>query len=178
MVELMVSISIIAIVMVFLVKMLIDARYDVTNELYDTEDQVTRAEIIKTIENDLDGKNITSIDHSGSNANKLQINIHVGSETGVITSQKTNEKECLFYSSASIQKKWCLKTKNTDTYIQKTNIPYRVIKNVNKDYIITINIPIIVDEIKKQNDSQMDNIMLTFYGNSDISETNEGSTLN
>ena len=53
MTELIVSIAIIAVVMIFLVNLLVDIRYDKKNELYDTKNQINRAEIIKTIQNDL-----------------------------------------------------------------------------------------------------------------------------
>ena len=66
MTELIVSIAIIAVVMIFLVNLLVDIKYDKTNELYDTKNQINRAEIIKTIQNDLDGKVITDINDTGS----------------------------------------------------------------------------------------------------------------
>ena len=74
MVELMVSISLISLIMIFLVKILVDVRYEGTNEIYDVKDQISRAEIIKTIQNDiykskneLDGLEIDSVTKSGSN---------------------------------------------------------------------------------------------------------------
>ena len=180
MVELMVSISIIAIVMVFLVKLLIDAKYDVNNEFYDTTDQVDRAEIIKTIQNDLAPKEIISINSSGSNNNTLVINFVTAEGNNTIAAKKNNNKEELTYTSNSVSKKWTLKTKNKETFIQKTNIKYNVFKNGLNDYVITVNIPIIIDDskIRNCNDSQMDNIMLTIYGNGSISESGDNAVLN
>lgn len=187
MTELMVSIAIISVVMVFLVKMLIDVRYDNRNELYDTKNQINRAEIIKTIQNDLDEKVITSINDSGSADNELVININaININTNSNTSAKIEAvtqdgEEYIKYKSTSNKNyKWMIERNNKETYIKKNDIVLSVIecsdegkteKEPNcdtQDKIIRINIPIIIDNstLRRDNDSQMDNIILTFYNHS------------
>ena len=175
MVELMVSIAMIAIIMVFLVKLLVDVRYDVTNELYDTEDQVTRAEIIKTIENDLKDESIKKITPTGD-ASYINITFTVDKDGTEDTSSIYVDERTLTYSKLDgTYKRWTLKTKNKSTYIQRERIPYRIITNNLNDYMITIDIPIIVDERKVgEFDSRMDNIILTFYGTNNTIESDEG----
>lgn len=179
MTELIVSIAIIAVVMIFLVNLLVDIRYDNKNELYDTKNQINRAEILKTIQNDLDGKNITSITDNGSTQDKLVININTDKGNVQINASSNSIS---YKSSDNKTTKWTLEKNNDETYIQTTNAKLKVITCNNsatcdvKDKIITINIPIIVDksDLRKNNDSQMDNIILTFYNYSENSiESND-----
>lgn len=181
MTELIVSIAIIAVVMIFLVNLLVDIRYDKKNELYDTKNQINRAEIIKTIQNDLDGKVITDVNSDGSNLNNLVVNIKTN-DNSTHTIQADNNHISYISSSGKITK-WSLEKNNDETYIKTSDVKLKVIKCSNStcdsnDKIIIINIPIIVDksELRENNDSQMDNIILTFYNYS--SSTIEGKTLN
>lgn len=184
MTELIVSIAIIAVVMIFLVNLLIDIRYDKKNELYDTKNQINRAEIIKTIQNDLDGKVITDINDTGSSSNNLVVNIITNDNSNHIIKADSNH---ISYTSGETTK-WSLEKNNDETYIKTSDVELKVIK-CNKtdnskltcdtnDKIIIINIPIIVDKskLRESNDSQMDNIILTFYNYS--SSNIEGKILN
>ena len=194
MTELIVSIAIIAVVMIFLVNLLVDIRYDKKNELYDTKNQINRAEIIKTIQNDLDGKIIkditddTEIDSTdtGSDSNNLVVNIITTDDNSPhIIKADSNH---IYYTSNNKTTKWSLEKNNDETYIKTSDVKLKVIKCSktedpklktddseikcdSKDKIIIINIPIIVDKYKlrENNDSQMDNIILTFYNYSSFS---------
>lgn len=185
MTELIVSIAIIAVVMIFLVNLLIDIRYDKKNELYDTKNQINRAEIIKTIQNDLDGKVITDIKDTGSSSNNLVVNIITNDNSPHTIKADSNH---ISYTSGLKTTKWSLEKNNDETYIKTSDVELKVIK-CNKtdnskltcdtnDKIIIINIPIIVDKskLRENNDSQMDNIILTFYNYS--SSNIEGKILN
>jgi prepilin-type N-terminal cleavage/methylation domain-containing protein len=182
MTELMVSIVIIAVVMVFLTRLLVDVRYDFSNELYDTSNTINRAEIIKTVQNDMNGKIITGINDNDSSDNKLIINLITSdNSTGTITVQKD------YFTYKTINgdtKKWKLEKNSNETYIKTTNIDYEVIRSTGSDadqndYLITINIPVIVDSssLRTNNDSNMDNFIFTFYGYGD-GLTNGKTTLN
>ena len=179
MTELIVSIAIIAVVMIFLVNLLVDIRYDKKNELYDTKNQINRAEIIKTIQNDLDGKVITDITDTGSSSNNLVVNIITDDNSNHIIKADSNH---IYYKSNNKTTKWSLEKNNDETYIKTSDVELKVIKcsetedpklttdNSEKkcdsnDKIIILNIPIIVDKskLRENNDSQMDNIILTFY---------------
>lgn len=187
MTELIVSIAIIAVVMIFLVNLLVDVRYDKKNELYDTKNQINRAEIIKTIQNDLDGKVITGITDIGSSSNNLVINITTNDNDNSNHIIKADSNHISYISSGKTTK-WSLEKNNDETYIKTSDVELKVIK-CNKtdnskitcdsnDKIIIINIPIIVDKskLRENNDSQMDNIILTFYNYS--SSNIEGKILN
>lgn len=186
MTELIVSIAIIAVVMIFLVNLLVDIRYDKKNELYDTKNQINRAEIIKTIQNDLDGKIITGITDE-SDLNYLVVNIKTTDDNSPhIIKADSNH---IYYTSNNKTTKWSLEKNNDETYIKTSDVKLKVIKCSepedsklktedsklktddseikcdSNDKIIIINIPIIVDKskLRENNDSQMDNIILTFY---------------
>lgn len=188
MTELIVSIAIIAVVMIFLVNLLVDIRYDKKNELYDTKNQINRAEIIKTIQNDLDGKVITGITDTGSSSNNLVVNIITNDNDNSPHTIKADSNHISYTSSSGKTTKWSLEKNNDETYIKTSDVELKVIKcnktdNSNltcdtNDKIIIINIPIIVDKskLRENNDSQMDNIILTFYNYS--SSNIEGKILN
>lgn len=173
MMELMVSIAIIAVVMVFLVRLLVDIRYDKTNELYDTANQINRAEIIKTIEEDFLASRLINVSTEGSNNNSLKIQLE--RMDGKIGEIIVNEDNYFSYTNCEGKKrKWKLEKNNNETYIKKTNISFKLIqaeynpqkKNYLNDYTVLIDIPVIVDKskLRETNDSKMDNILLTFSG--------------
>lgn len=182
MTELIVSIAIIAVVMIFLVNLLVDIRYDKKNELYDTKNQINRAEIIKTIQNDLDGKIITGITDE-SDLNYLVVNIKTTDDNSPhIIKADSNH---IYYTSNNKTTKWSLEKNNDETYIKTSDVELKVIKCPNltcdsNDKIIIINIPIIVDKskLRENNDSQMDNIILTFYNYSSSNSELAGKLLN
>ena len=201
MTELIVSIAIIAVVMIFLVNLLVDIRYDKKNELYDTKNQINRAEIIKTIQNDLDGKIITDIT-DGSDSSNLVVNIRTDDTDDNSTYTIKADSNHIYYTSNNKTTKWSLEKNNDETYIKTSDVKLKVIKCSetedsklttddpklttddseikcdSNDKIIIINIPIIVDKskLRENNDSQMDNIILTFYNYS--SSNIEGKILN
>lgn len=183
MVELMISITIIAVVMVFLIQLLVDIRYDKVNELYNTANQFNRAEIIKTINNDLKDANIITISDSESSSNMLKITFTSSSSTSSTLKISTitidgEQKDIIEYIDKNrLTKKWTLKTNNKQTYIQKNNIPYKLITSDNyQGYTVLIDIPIIVNKNKVdqidpeskneiiKKDNRMDNITIIVSG--------------
>lgn len=179
MVELMVSIAIIAIVMVFLVRLLVDVKYDFTNELYNTSNQINRAEIIKTIQEDWLGKQLVDINDEKNN-DDIELKGDNNITATISFSKDDDENEYIHYTSTEAKKyKWKIEKNNKETFIKTKNIEVRVIKgqNINniepdsKDYLVEIDIPIIIDnsKLRIENDSRMDNIILTFYNYSDNS---------
>lgn len=171
MMELMVSIAIIAVVMVFLVRLLVDIRYDKTNELYDTANQINRAEIIKTIEEDFLASRLINVSTEGSNHNSLKIQLErMDGKIGEIIVNENNDFS--YINCAGKKRKWKLEKNNNETYIKKTNISFKLIQaednpeNDLNDYTVLIDIPVIVDKskLRETNDSKMDNILLTFSG--------------
>ena len=187
MVELMVSISLIAIIMVFLVQLLLDVRYELINELFDTTDQTSRAEIIKTIQSDLNGKNITDI--KGSKVGDGSIGISIVTTSGTATIRIDEGDNLIYTSYGGYSKKWALKGKeaNPETHYKKTNLTYKVLRSNDEssnsnDYLIQLRIPVLIDNsVENDNngkkDSKMDDIILTFYGYSSTGLETNGTIL-
>ena len=174
MVELMVSIAIIAVFMVFLVRLLIDVKYDSTNELYNTDNQINRAEIIKTIQEDWLDKELYNLKYSGG---IIELYENATDKAEISFSGTRKDGQYIHYKDTDGKKyKWKVERNNKETYIETDEIPYKIIKNINdeneeitNDYFVEINIPIIIDnsDLRKNNDSKMDNIVLTFYGSNE-----------
>lgn len=179
MVELMVSIAIIAVVMVFLVRLLIDIKYDFTNELYNTANQINRSEIIKTIQEDWLGKELYTIDNTNNNI-ILKTADGENQQTATISFEEDDNNQYIKYNSTSNKEsKWKIEKNNKETYLQTNDIKVKVTKNTENleninDTVIEIDIPIIIDKstLRKNNDSRMDNIVLTFYIDSENSFSN------
>ena len=187
MMEIMVSIALISLIMIFLVKILIDVRYEGTNEIYDVQDQVSRAEILKTIQNDLNRYNIISItnavsvvggDHNANYTGVFTIDTETSGKTAKIT---VKNHELQYTSTDNKQYKWPLELAESNSHVR-----YEVMaatcssitdSNTN-DYIITLKIPVYMAKsnrsIRKNDnttgrqdeivDNTLDNITLTFYG--------------
>ena len=74
--ELIISIALISVILVFMVRLLVDLNDSETNNKYAKKNQVIRAEILRTIENDLQNKIITNIrDNSTTSNPKKGLNV-------------------------------------------------------------------------------------------------------
>ncbi len=197
MIELMVSISIIAIVMVFLVQLLVNIRYDKLNELYDTANQINRAEIIKTVEADFTSNHNTEdsdtsltdlveVNAVGSTADKLILNL---TRNDTKTATITVDKDHFSYIDIDGKShKWALKKNNPLSYYKIQDIKLNKIadKNSTNDYTFVLEIPVIADPDKTKDkatggadnpneyDNKQDNLIFYFSsynGNAKITAT-------
>ena len=179
--ELMVSIGLIAIIMVFLVELLVDINYDRLNEAYASKNQFNRAEIVKTIQNDLDGKSLnrtygstvkTSNDNEEITTTTITFEINSGNDSSLKIIQKTgnaNKYDVYFQYTSTEGKttKWTLESNNPETHVDWDNIYYEPLLIPEGDgprtgeYLVTINIPIVVDNtIEKKETNQPCNLPL------------------
>ena len=102
-VELIVSIALLSIVMVFMFKLLADLNNDKYNNDFALDNQVIRAEIIKTIEEDLKTKNLDNVYKKGDN----QINFYFGPNNNDFYSLIKEGNSLIF--NGSTRRKWTLK---------------------------------------------------------------------
>ena len=184
MVELMVSISLISLIMIFLVKILIDVRYEGTNEIYDTRDQISRAEIIKTIQTDAIGKSIYSIRKYSNNIDISLVSLSGTSMSMKIARITVNDDKITYQALNNKTYSWPLELAEYNSDVKysladaKCNVTKDQNQTGNKDYIVTLIIPVYMSKstrsIRENNntsqrtnttmDSTLDNITLTFYG--------------
>ena len=171
--------------MIFLVKILVDVRYEGTNEIYDVKDQINRAEIIKTIENDLNQYNVTNV-MASTNPSGRRFTIYTAEAKQAILTI-SSDGTTLSYSPTdddyhnTKMKKWKLELSEDDPYVKYMDkyATCKVIRDETKtgniDYVIVFNIPVHMGKSTRQkrkgeqepppvNDSTLDNITLTFYG--------------
>lgn len=96
-IELLISIVLISTVLVFLFQILIDLRNETDNNSYAYNNQIKRAEIIYTIQNDLNNYALVGITDNSSNDN-LILNFHFkNGEQASLTRLETEKKEDAYY---------------------------------------------------------------------------------
>lgn len=164
MVELMVSIFITAIVMIFLVRVLLDVRYDSTNEIYNSANQINRAEIIKTIEQDLNNRVLKYVGYSGG-VYTFYVDNCTTKATLAITGSNAKSGITFTYTPVSgTAKSWKMKYNNVESFVSdKNNVKFNMSYGYGS-YILDI--PVIVDKEHGKNDkilskdSKLDDIFL------------------
>lgn len=160
-VEVIISIALISVVLVFMIKLLIDVNNTQTNNDYAKDNQVVRTEILRAIHNDLNSKTLRSIDDSSSTSNTLSIRFQF---TDNSSSQITATETGLTYrSSTNNTRRWqfvdcTLDYTHADVYLSKE-------KNI---YTLTIDIAIytINERNDQNNNNTLDDIMISYIGNS------------
>ena len=73
-IEVIISIALIAVVLSFMIKMLIELNADDTDSTYAKDNQINRAEILRAVNNDLNEHTLIDINDNGSNGSTLVIN--------------------------------------------------------------------------------------------------------
>ena len=103
-IELVVSIALLSIVMVFMFRLLADVNNDKYNNDFAEDNQVTRAEIIKTIEEDLQTKNIINVAKNGKN----EIKFYYGPSANEYFSLSIPDEKTLIFKGSKTRK-WTMK---------------------------------------------------------------------
>lgn len=128
-IELIISIALISIVILFLFRLLVDVRYSDNHSDFDRANQRTRAIIIKTIQQDfLERKLIGLTDQNTSlGSDQLVIDFSYGDGTNgtlrVSTDSNSNE-QYLSYRNANGTEKWWLEKENSSTKYNTNCVSY------------------------------------------------------
>ena len=135
-IELLVSIILIGIVMTFMFKLLLDVNNDNTNNDFAKDNQVIRTEIIKNIEEDLNGKTIINITtETPTNEVKIKFYFQNGSPSELNLTNRT----LTYVNSLGEKRKWTMK--NCNIYLNKISVNH--IKNATaRIFVFIINIEI------------------------------------
>lgn len=165
--ELVISIALISIILVFLMRLLVDLNNTETNNVYAKDNQINRAEILRMIENDLNSNTITNIDSTGSTSNNLKIKFTFkNNKTSIIDA---TENKFTYKSSSNSTRNWTID--GGKIYTKKANVSYSddKINEVNKR-IYTLQIDIEVhttnDKNKFGNNNLLDDILISYIGKS------------
>lgn len=165
--ELIISIALISVVLLFMIKLLIDLNDAEANNTYAKDNQINRAEILRMIGNDLNNKNIVSINDSGSNETKLVINIEFTDRTS--SKIEAEEKKIKYTSSDGKKRAWNIE--GGTIYTKKANVYYMKDNNDSGKnyYSLSIDIEIHTTNEKNKlcNNNTLDDIIINYIGKLD-----------
>lgn len=156
--ELIISIALISVILVFMVRLLVDLNDSETNNKYAKKNQVIRAEILRTIENDLQNKIITNI-HDNSTTSNLIITFKFdGNKESNINVLKD---KLTYKNTAGKTRTWTLKEGYFD--ITQSPVDFNQDENI---YSLIIDIPVYTtNEFNtKNNNNLLDDILVSYIG--------------
>lgn len=166
-VELIISLALISVVLIFMVKMLLDINNSINNSNFAKNNQITRAEIIRLIENDIKDKRIEKItDESTSSVLTIKIKFKDISNPSIIMATKSavdNPSVLTYTDSAGSTRKW--------TFAEGANIYIDLVRTYYSPSsldIYTMNLAIEVHTINDFNtvgkNNNMDDIVISYVG--------------
>lgn len=165
--ELIISIALISVVLLFMIKLLIDLNDAEANNTYAKDNQINRAEILRMIGNDLNNKKIVSINDSGSNETKLVINIEFTDRTS--STIEAEEKKIKYTDSDGKNRTWNIE--GGTIYTKKANVYYMKDNNASGKnyYSLSIDIEIHTTNEKNKlcNNNTLDDIIINYIGKLD-----------
>lgn len=166
-VELIISIALISIVIVFLFNLLSEVRYVNNNTNFNRKNQQKRAIILKTIEEDFLNRGLVGL------ADKTFDDGYEDDEFAIVLSYKDGTTgtleisgEFLSYTNDDGYEKWYLEKQSSNTYYNTTCVTYsNSLGNESIDtgeyFFIKFRIPIVV---KKGSPNNMDDLEFTYIG--------------
>ncbi len=166
-VELIISIALISIVVMFLFNLLTDVKASNNNTDFNRKNQQKRAIIIKTIQADLTNRKLIGISASNPNNDQQHVSITFQFQDGATDLEIVNgENPYITYVNASGKEKWFLEKQTNATRFNTTCITYTDSINdsqlENSEYFyIKLSIPIVVNKNKANN---IDDIELFYIG--------------
>lgn len=156
-VELVISIALMSVVLVFMMKLLVDLNNTETNNSYAKKNEVIRSEIIRMIGNDLN-ENILSNVSINTNENELKIDFSFNNKTSeIIVTNNT-----LAYTSTNGQlRKWTLKQGEFNT----SCVDYKMSEaNELAAFEIGIQVHTSNDLNNEMNNNILDDILISYAG--------------
>lgn len=165
--ELIISIGLISIVIMFLFNLLSDVKSSENNNDFNRVNQQTRAIILKTIQEDLTSKKLIGLNPQYNNGtNQVKITFKFAFESGKTTNEKDLiiDTDYIIYDDKvnNIKEKWNIEKQGTVTYINKSCLGYTYNDEFSDNYFsFKINIPIVVNE---QSANVIDDIEIFYIG--------------
>ncbi len=156
--ELIISIALISVILVFMVRLLVDLNDSETNNKYAKKNQVIRAEILRTIENDLQNKIITDIRDNSTTSNLIITFKFDGNKESNINVLKD---KLTYKNTDGKTRTWTLK----EGYFNITQSPVDFSQDENF-YSLIIDIPVYTtNEFNTQNNNNLlDDILVSYIG--------------
>lgn len=161
--ELIISIALISVVLIFMMRLLVDLNNKETNSTFAKDNQIIRAEIIKEIESDLGEKAIIDLTDEGSSTEQLNIKFMFSDQSSsniIVTEDKLS-----YTNSSGKTRNWSMKNCNLD--FQKSQVKYVKDSGTNpKIYTLVINIFVYTnnEQNSASNNNLQDDITLSYVG--------------
>lgn len=148
-IEVLISISLVAIVSLLLIKVIFSLNNINNNANYASEDEISRAQIIKIIEQDF------------LNLKLKDITITKKENSAIIVFKYENESKELIVENNSITYNLERHSLNTKNASYSLNIDYRKTPIDEHYHLINLTIPVLINE---ENTSNIDDLNLTYIG--------------
>lgn len=182
--EVIISIALISIVLGFMIKLLVDLNNMESNNEYAKGNQINRAEITRTILDDIRAKEITRVTDIGSNENELVINFQFDDSSYSTIRCNSSEITYIPTSGEADIRKWTLN--EGEIYVPSANVYYnrRVDEEGNfRIYTLTIDIeihtPNDINNVTEKNadelisyNNTLDDIIINYVGTLEIDINN------
>ena len=156
--ELIISIALISVILVFMVRLLVDLNDSETNNKYAKKNQVIRAEILRTIENDLQTKTLIDIRDNSTTSNLI---VTFKFEDNKESSINVLKDKLTYKNTDGKTRTWTLK----EGYFDITQVPVDFNQDENI-YSLIIYIPVYTtNEFNtKNNNNLLDDILVSYIG--------------
>ena len=120
--EIVISIALISVVMLFLFSLLNDIQYESKHTSYAKDFLVSRATIIKDVEEDILNNNITDVSQVNVDANKTTLNFQTGDGTYGKVNLEVESKKITYKNAAGEKESFSLSKDNDEEVFDLTNI--------------------------------------------------------
>ena len=158
-VELIISLALISVVLLFMMKLLIDINNSNINDSYAKNNQFNRVEIIKTIQNDLKNKRIVDVTHTNT-SNSVTINFIFKDNTKSIITLRS-DTITYYIESSNLTRRWEMK----DCTVYLPIIQFDFLKDSrNFSFVLNIQIDTINDFNNELYNNHVDDITISYFG--------------
>lgn len=163
-IEVIISIALISIVLVFMIRLLIDLNNEENNNEYAINNQLNRAEILRMVENDLNGNVINNISDYSTNEALI---VEFAFESSKIARINATNDSFRYTASNGVVRKWTIKDGTLN--FKKANVYYNQDTKAENERIYTLQIQIEINTANEKNSSTnnnlIDDIVLSYVGN-------------
>lgn len=120
--EIIISIALISVVMLFLFSLLNDIQYESKHSSYAKDFLVSRATIIKDVQEDILNNNITNVGQVNADANKTTLNFEMGNGTYTSMNLEVERKKITYQNAAGEKESFSLSNDNDEEMFDVDNI--------------------------------------------------------
>lgn len=120
--EIVISIALISVVMLFLFSLLNDIQYESKHSSYAKDFLVSRATIIKDVQEDILNNNITNVGQVNADANKTTLNFEMGNGTYTGMNLEVESKKITYKNAAGEKESFSLSNDNDEEVFDFANI--------------------------------------------------------